>query len=411
MTSIPPSVPGRSRDWAPFHAIAPLVSAVAIVTAGAGLLTTKTSLELALHHVEYQAVRIIVTGYPLGFLVGCLTVRRVIGRIGHGRTFQAMALITAAATLAFVLSSNLWAWTAFRCVNGFCMASMFTVAESWINLDSGPRNRGSLLSFYMIMSTLGLAAGQSMINLGDPGGRGLFVLAAATCLLGAAPFSIGGRLRPARRMVGAAPAEPDEVFGIRRLLRAAPISVIAAVQTGMTNMTFGVMVPIYATRTGYEPGTAAALVTAFSVGGLVAQMPIGWLSDRIDRRLILAVGGGAAALCCLIVALSGPLPTTLLVLVFLLYGATTLSIYPVSIAYAGSRVESRFIVSISWRLLFIYSLGSLVAPAVSNELMARTTPSALFLFLGTGVLVVAVGALVEFFWSAAHLDEAVAVER
>lgn len=395
MSTLPAS-PVRSRDSAPLRAIMPLVIAVAIVTAGSGLLTTKTSLELALQDVSVGAVRVIVTGYPVGFLAGCAVVRLIIVRIGHGRTFQAMAALTAAATLLFLASSNFWVWALLRVVNGFAMASMFTVAESWINLDSGPRNRGSLIAFYMIMSTLGLAAGQSMINLGDPAGGGLFVLAAAICLASIMPFVIDGRLRPARRTPGIAfSAETDDVIGLLRLLRLAPIAVIAAVQTGMTNMNFGVMAPIYAARTGHEAGTAAALVTAFSVGGFAAQVPIGWLSDRIDRRLILAGAGFAAALSCLAVALFGHVSTALLFVLFFVYGATTLSIYPVAIAYAGSRVESRFIVAISGRLLFVYAAGAVVAPAISNELMARVEPSALFLFLGAAALAVGVGGLVE----------------
>ena len=389
--------PSLPRELAPLRAILPLVLAVAIVTAGGGLLATKTSLDLAIEGVSVGEVRVVVTGYPLGFLAGCATIRPIIAMIGHGRTFQLMAVLTAVATLLFIASTNFWFWAGLRVVNGFAMASLFTVAESWINLDSGPRNRGSLIALYMIMSTLGLAAGQSMINLGDPFGNGLFVLAAATCLASVAPFAIDGRLRPARRMPGAASStETDEGVSLFRLLRIAPLAVIAALQTGVTNMNFGVMGPIYAARTGHEAGTAAALVTVFTLGGLLAQVPIGWLSDRIDRRLILAGSGYCAALACLAATLFGEVSTAMLFVLLLVYGAATLSIYPVAIAYIGSKVESRFMVAISGRLLFVYAIGAVMAPAISNELMARVDPAALFLFLGAAALVVSLGGIIEY---------------
>lgn len=393
-----PVPPRGSRNLAPLRAVAPLVIAVAILTAGNGLLTTKTSLELALADAGVGTIRVIVTGYPVGFLIGCATAHRLIARLGHGRTFQLMALLTAAATLLFLVSTDRWEWAALRAANGFALASAFTVAESWVNLDSGPRNRGSLIGFYMIMSTLGLATGQQMINLGDPAGQGLFILSAATCILSALPFAIDGRFRPARRMPAAAgtAVEADEGVSLARLLRITPVVAVAALQTGMTNMNFGVLAPIYAADTGHSAALAAGLVSTWSVGGVLAQLPVGWLSDRVDRRLILAGAGLVAALACLATATLGHLSTPLLFALFFVYGASTLSIYPVAIAYAGSKVESRFIVAISGRLLSVYAVGAVIAPALSNELMARLQPAALFLLLGTVALAVGLGALLEF---------------
>ncbi|MBB3770375.1 MFS family permease [Angulomicrobium tetraedrale] len=386
-----------SADFGPIRAILPLVLAIAIVTAGSGLLTTRTALELSLAKASVGAIRSVITGYPLGFLLGCALARPMIARIGHGRAFQLMAALTGLATMLFLASSEVWVWTGLRIVNGFAMAVIFTVAESWINLDSGPRNRGSLIAFYMIMSTLGLVAGQSMINLGDPTGAGLILLAALICLAAALPFAVDGRMRPAGYDPSRAEPATDEVVSFGRLLRITPLIVVLAVlQTGMTNMNFGVLAPIYATHTGHPAGTAAALVIVFSLGGFIAQFPVGWLSDRIDRPLILAGAGLIAALCCLATALFGHLSTPLLFVLLFVYGATTLCIYPVAIAYAGATIERRFVVAVSGRLLFVYSIGAVIAPPLSNELMARTEPAALFLFLGAISLIVGVGGVAEF---------------
>ena len=378
------------------RSIAPLVLAVAIITAGGGLLTTQMSLQLTLNHASVGATGAVVTGGPVGFLIGCLSARFLISHFGHGRIYQLMALLAGAASAAFVLSNTIWAWTFLRGLGGFAMATMFTSAESWINLDSGPDNRGTLLSFYMVMGTLGLSVGQALISLGDPAGGGLFLLAGAISASGALPFLADGRLRPQRRGSDAAGHVPDEAFSVGRLFAVAPVVLIAAAQTGMSNMTFGVMAPIYAVKSGHSPGIAAAIVTLFSAGGLAAQVPLGLISDRLDRRLLLVMAGVLAALTCALIVAFGQLSTWLLMGLVFFYGMTSLSIYPLAIAHAGSLVQSRFLVAISGRFLLFYAFGSIVAPAISNELMARFGVSTLFTFLGVICAITAIAAGVEF---------------
>lgn len=394
-------VSGRApREFAALREILPLLISIALIAAGSALLTTKTSLDLALQHLSVEAMRVVLTGYPGGFLLGCLFARTLIVGIGHGRTFQLMAVLMASATLLFMVSSDVWLWGGLRVVNGFAMASMFTVAESWINLYSGPRNRGSLLALYMIMSTLGVASGQSMINLGTPGDHRLFVLAAATCLMAALPFVLAGRIHPARRMPSAERlSEVEELISLPRLLCIVPVVVLAALQAGMSNMNFGVVAPIYASYTGHPASVAAALLTVYSLGGFLVQVPIGWLSDRIDRRFILAGAALISASSCLATALFGHQSVMLLFALFFVYGAAGGAIYPVAIAHAGQKFDSRYIVAISGRLLLVYAVGALIAPAVSNELMVRVQPSALFLFLGSASLVVSLACMLDIAFS------------
>ncbi|WP_168990409.1 MFS transporter [Aureimonas flava] len=385
------------RDLAAVRSIMPLVLAIGIIASGNALLATTTSLSLALGHDSVEAVRVALTGYPLGFLIGCLTARSLISRNGHGRTFQGMAVLMACATALFFVVPDAMAWGALRLVNGFAMACAFTVAESWINLESGPRNRGSLLALYMVMSTLGMASGQSLINLGQPGDARLFIVAAAICLAAALPFAMHRRYHPAGRTHSAAggAGEPDEQVSLATLLRTVPAVVVAAFQAGMANMNFAVLAPIYAAHTGHSAAVAAALVTCYSLGGFLIQLPMGWLSDRFDRSLILSGAAMTATASCLAIALFGGVSTPLLFALLLVYGAAGSVVYPVAIALAGQRFESRHIVSVSGRLLLVYAVGAVVAPAVCNELMARFEPGALFLLLGAAFLATALSSLAE----------------
>jgi len=135
-----------------------------------------------------------------------------------------------------------------------------------------------------------------------------------------------------------------------------------------------------------------ALVTTFSIGGLLAQAPIGWLSDRVDRRVLLLAQGVLAAILCAMIAWAGNHFAPLLFVLFFMYGAVALTIYPVAIAFANAQLETRYMVSVSGGLLLLYSVGNVLTPGIAADLMTRIAPQALFLMLGSGALLVAVAA-------------------
>lgn len=367
--------------------VAAAVLAVAIASAATGLMTTKVSLDLELHKAGVNAVRLVVTGYPLGFIAGCLTVRTIVARAGHGRTFLGLIVVLALLSLAFAATPDPSIWFLLRVGSGFALAAIYTVVESWINLESRLDNRGALLSFYMILSTSGTAAGPLLIGLNASDGMGSIYLAAAVYLLSGLPLLLSGRMTPSSS-TGSQRPRFDKPLALKVLFAAAPAAVAGALQVGMTNMTFAVMAPIYATRIGYGPAAAGALVSVFALGGLLAQWPVGWLSDRVPRHKVIAVAGFVAAFsCALIYALAHLSPVLLYGLVFL-YGGSTIAIYPLVVAFASSRIEPMYQVSLASRLLLLYGLGSIASPALTNELMARLGPSALFALLGAAALAV-----------------------
>jgi MFS family permease len=179
------------------------------------------------------------------------------------------------------------------------------------------------------------------------------------------------------------------------LLATVPVCFVAGLQTGMTNMPFNVMAPIYALRLGYTPAEAGALVSVFCLGGLLAQWPVGWLSDRFPRRKVLAAVAFTAAANCLAILLLAHLSALLLFGLVFLFGFAALSIYPLTVAYASSTMDQSFFVSLSSRLLLLHGVGSITAPALSNELMARFGPSALFFMLGAATFCVGAVAMFE----------------
>jgi MFS family permease len=153
------------------------------------------------------------------------------------------------------------------------------------------------------------------------------------------------------------------------------------------------MTPIYGPQIGLSAATTVGLVTALSVGGMLAQSPVGWLSDRYDRRLILLCQGIVALALCGLIAWVGRGPDLLLYLLFFAYGGTVLTIYPVALAFANSQLHPRHMVAASGALLFLYSIGNVLMPGVAAGMMQAIGPHALFLMLGAGAVMVVAAAL------------------
>jgi MFS family permease len=379
------------------RAILPIMASVCIVGTGNGLLTTAVSLRLSGRDIDPHVVQLVLTAFPVGFLVGCLITRFLVSSLGHERTFLLVSLLAALATSGFVVTNLMPVWFCLRLLSGLSMAALFIVCESWINLYASERNRGTYFSLYMMMTSLAVLFGQLLVEAAGPHSPDLFLIATMVIAIGLVYCKfIGGRWpalpvwQPRVDPLMVAPAE--QRYGLWRLALLAPVTIVGVFQAGMTNMNVFAMTPIYGVHIGLSAATTVALVTTFSVGGMLAQTPIGWLSDRLDRRLMLLVQGIVAASLCAAIVWAGNRFAPLLFVLFFAYGATALTIYPVAIAFANSQIASRHMVSASGGLLLLYSIGNVMTPGVAASLMENVAPQALFIMLGTGAGLVAIAA-------------------
>jgi len=383
-----------------FRALVPVMAAICVIGTGNSLLTTSVSLRLSEPDVDPGAVQLLLTGFPVGFLGGCLAARFLVSRFGHRGTFLGVGFLAAFAGFGYMAANAAPLWLFLRFLNGFAMAAMFVVSESWINLYADEKNRGAYFSLYMMMTSLAVLFGQLMVEAVGPRSPYLFFMAATTMAVGVLYCRFVGRPWPSLptrhvRPLQAGVTAVDQRYSLWKLALLAPVTIIAVFQSGMTNMNVFALTPLYGAKIDLPAATTVGLVTAFSMGGMLAQTPVGWLSDRFDRRwMLLAQGLLAAALCSAIIVLGSRFVPALFGL-FFLYGATALTIYPVGIAFANSQIESRFMVSASGGLLLLYSIGNVMTPGIAAGLMDHVAPYALFIMLGSGGVLVAVGACVN----------------
>jgi MFS family permease len=388
---------GLWQRAARFRALAPVMLAICVIGTGNSLLTTSVSLRLSEPDVDPNAVQLLLTGFPVGFLGGCLAARFLVARFGHRGTFLLVGFLAAFAGFGYMATAAAPVWLLLRVLSGFAMAAMFVVSESWINLYADQNNRGSYFSLYMMMTSLAVLFGQLMVEAVGPQSPYLFFMATMTMTVGVLYCRFVGRPWPSLPMRNVRPLQEDvsaadQRYGLWKLAVLAPVTIIAVFQAGMTNMNVFALTPLYGAKIDLPAATTVGLVTAFSMGGMLAQTPVGWLSDRLDRRWMLLVQGVfAASLCAAIVTLGNQYVPVLFVL-FFLYGATALTIYPLGIAFANSQIDSRHMVSASGGLLLLYSIGNVMTPGVAAGLMEHVAPYALFVMLGSGAALVAVGA-------------------
>jgi MFS family permease len=379
------------------RAILHVMASICIVATGNSLLTTTVSLHLSDPALDPHVVQLLLTAFPIGFLAGCLSARFLVVRFGHERSFLLVASLAGLGAGGYMLTEAATVWFCLRLINGFSIATLFVVSESWINLYADQKNRGAYFSFYMLMTSLATLFAQLLVEAAGANSPHLFQIVFGVILLGLIYARFVGGPWPALRLpltvtVEAGNAHSGHRYGIWRLAALAPVTVICVFQSGMTNMNVYTMTPIYAERMHLDATVAVTLVTAFSLGGMLAQAPVGWLSDRMDRRVLLLLQGLTGAGLCAAIAWAGSYPQPLLYGLFFAYGAIALTIYPVGIAYANSQLDSRHMVSASGSLLLLYSIGNIMTPGLAAQLMELFAPEALFLLLGSGAFLVAAAA-------------------
>lgn len=359
--------------------IGTLVVATSLVQLANGFFGTFFSLRVAVE--SFGVPGLVLSAYFAGFTLGALRSGRIIERIGHIRAYAAFAGLVAAATAVMPLLVGSLAWAILRALIGFGCAGIFVTTESWLSAKALPSERGRVFSIYMVGTFLALALGQLLIARAD--------------IKAAGPFSaIVALFAVALVMVTAARAEPPTVsataalpYGV--LARAAPIAVVGCALSGLVGGAFYALVPAWMQDQGTARETIALFMLVAVLGGFAFQIPVGRLSDRFDRRIVLAfLGFGFAVTAYVMVRSPRSLPVLLPEGIFL--GGFMSTLYPVSVAHAFDRMSPDRVVAVSGRLILVSGIGSVLGPLIGASLMAQFEIDGVFYFMAAAVLLLAI---------------------
>jgi MFS family permease len=319
---------------------------------------------------------LIMSGFFAGMSLGSFVAPRLIDGVGHIRTFAALASLASAAALMHLAFIDPWVWIAVRLITGFAFAGLIIVTESWLNASVDSARRGRLLAIYGMVGMGAGAAGQFLLNLGDPAGFILFVLVSIVMSLSLVPISLA-------RVEGPRAEEAQEPPSIRRIWGLSPYGAVAAALIGASIGTFYGLAPLFAQELGYTQSRIATLIAAFTIGGLILQFPLGWISDRISRRgLGIGLGGAGATLMLVALPLEAPSGPMLLAIGFAI-GGLVLPAQSIAIAHVNDRTPRSALLAVSGGLVLMQGIGAALGPLFAGLLMDLIGPRGLPLALAS----------------------------
>ena len=355
--------------------VASLLLGVAILLAGQGLQGILLPVRATIENFSTFAVGFIGASYFLGFTYGCWKGSVLIHRVGHIRVFAAMTAVASAAPLVHGLWIDIWAWGVLRFLSGFCFAVLYVVIESWLNERASDENRGMIFSAYILINMTVLAVGQQMLLLEDPQKLQLFAIASVLVSLAAVPVVLSTTQAP-RDL-------EDPHFDINSLYRNSPTGMLGSLTSGFANGAFWSLAPVFIAAYTQDITLSAWFMTAVVLGGATGQWPLGWLSDRIDRRYVLlgiCLAGTAIAATLWLLAEQLSVPG-ILGLGFA-WGVIAFPIYSISVAHANDWADPDTFVQISSGLLLMFGVGAVTGPFIASAIMTLTGASGMFVFTG-----------------------------
>ena len=315
----------------------------------------------------------VMAAYFLGFLFGSWAAPKMIRQVGHVRVFAALGSLISAILVIYPVYPDWVVWTALRVLAGFCFSGIYITAESWINNTASNETRGQALSAYMIVQMIGIIASQILLNLPDPSGFALFILPSVLVSLAFMPILLAPTPAPA--------FDSTRRISFGRLFRLSPLGCAGMLLTGgVFSAMFG-MASVWGAQVGLTVREISIFVGSLYVGGLILQYPIGWASDRLDRRMLI-MGLSAVAAVAMLVAAFVPLPFTALIVVAIILGGITNPVYALLIAHTNDFLPREQMAGASAGLIFLNGFGAIFGPIITGWMMETVGPGGFFLFIG-----------------------------
>ncbi|MGP1355665.1 MFS transporter [Roseicyclus sp.] len=351
----------------------PLFLGLTFLMLGNGLQGTLLGIRGAQEGFTTGQMSVVMSAYFVGFLFASRMAPAMIRRVGHVRVFAALGSCISAALILFPTITDPIAWTLLRMVLGFCFCGVYITVESWLNDASTNETRGRAMSLYLIVQMVGIIAAQALVNLPDPSGFVLFVIPSVLVSIAFAPILLNA---------GPAPVfQSTNRMKLIEIYRTSPLGCVSVfLLGGIFSAMFG-MAAVFGTVAELSVREISIFVAVIYTGGLLCQYPIGWLSDRMDRRtLILALAAVGAVAAFVIMPFTGVFGA-LLVTGFVLGGVVN-PLYSLAIAYTNDYLQPEDMAAASAGLLFLNGIGAIGGPLLVGWMMSELGPGGFFAFMG-----------------------------
>ncbi|WP_112997187.1 MFS transporter [Hyphomicrobiales bacterium] len=330
---------------------------------------------------------LIGTSWAAGFVLGCFFAPNVVKRIGHVRAFSVFAsLIAIVALLTGIMIDPTW-WLILRALTGFATAGTSMIIESWLNERATNESRGVIFSLYIAITLFGVVGGQMMIPFGDTSTSIFFMICGILYCVA---------MLPTLMSKAASPQPLKKVsLDLRGLYRNSPVSFLGILLVGIANGAFGTLGAVFGRQAGLSDSTVAAMMSVAIFAGAVMQLPAGRLSDRIDRRYVLATLAGVGAVAGLLIFLIEPSQVWIVLMLIAIYGAAANALYPIAVSHANDFATAEDFVKVSGGLLLLYGIGTIIGPTIGGPVMTATGPYGLFMITACAHILITAYAIIR----------------
>lgn len=349
-----------------------LLLGIGLLMIGNGMQGTLLGIRGAIENFSTFQMSIVMSAYFVGFLGGSRMAPGMIRRVGHVRVFAALASMISAVMILYPTFPNIIVWSLGRVLIGFCFSAVYVTAESWLNNAADNSNRGQALSLYMIVQTLGVVIAQALLLTADPSGFVLFVIPSILVSIAVTPILLSIMPTPA--------FDTTKPMSLRTLVNFSPLGAVGmAIVGAIFSAQFG-MSSVYGAEAGLSVAQISIFVSSFFIGAVILQYPIGWLSDRIDRRRLVIALCFVGTLASLLGMFMGEDFNFLLVSAFILGGMLN-PLYSLLIAHTNDFLQHEDMAAASSGLIFINGLGAVMGPIVVGWMMGTDLgPPAFYLY-------------------------------
>ena len=349
-----------------------LMLGMMLLMVGNGLQGTLIGIRGELEGFSTIELSVVMSAYFVGFLGASRLVPELIRRVGHVRVFAALASFISAVLIAYPLLANPIFWSFGRIVIGFCYCGVYITAESWLNNSVNNDKRGQALSLYMIVQMIGIVSAQGVLALGNPNGYSLFIIISILVSISFAPILLSVSPTPA--------FERTKPMSLTQLFRSSPLGCVGMfLLGGVFSAQFG-MSAVFGSQIGLSLSKISLFVAAFYIGAMIFQYPIGWMSDRMDRRLLILLISASSAGGSVFAYFAGDYFFALVFAAFLVGGLSN-PLYSLIIAHANDFIEYEDMASAAAGLLFVNGIGAISGPLIIGYAMNAFGPEIFFVII------------------------------
>lgn len=344
----------------------PVFFGLAMIMIGNGLQGTLLSVRANLENFSVLTTGLIMSSYYVGFFIGSLKIPQYVRNVGHIRVFAALASLASTTVLIHGIQVDPWTWGIIRAFSGFAFAGLFIVVESWLNDSATNETRGMMLGIYLVVTYVGMVIGQMLLNVADPSDIELFVITSVLVSLALVPISLSVRPAPDVSL--------SETISFWTIWRRSPLGIAGVMATGFATAAIFSIGPIFALQIGLNTASVAAFMSAFIVGGVLFQLPIAWMSDRMDRRKIIIGLAICSLIATVLLSLSVGMQLYYILGATALLGGVSLTIYGQCLSHVNDHLLPRQFVASSATLLLLNGLGAACGPLAIAAIMQVTGP-------------------------------------